>query len=52
MIKCAMTGHKASLHRACRLFNLSRSVYHYEHVLADDTVIKDVLNKLVEQYRY
>lgn len=40
----------ASVNRACRLLNISRSVYHYQPKLADDDAIKQRLNELANKY--
>ncbi len=39
------------MNRACRLFNISRSVYQYKPKLADDHEIKKTLTELAEKHR-
>lgn len=45
-----MQTHHISVHRACRLLNISRTVYGYECQQCDDTAIKQALLALAEKY--
>ena len=47
----AITVHSASVNRACRLLNMSRSSYHYKPKLANDHEIKVVLANLADKHR-
>lgn len=42
--------HQLSIHQACKLSNLSRSVYYYQQELKDDTEIITQLNELAEEH--
>jgi putative transposase len=46
----AIQAHAISINRACRLLNISRSVYHYEAKLADDEEIREALQGLSEKH--
>lgn len=46
----AITVHEISVNRACKLLNVSRSVYYYTPTLASDDEIKQVLSALAEKH--
>lgn len=50
MVDYVVVTHQASMNRACRLLNISRSVYHYQPTLNNDDGIKQVLNELATKY--
>ena len=50
LVKYAMTEHDASLKRACKLLNISRSVYQYKAKLTDDNKIKEALKDLAQKH--
>lgn len=50
MVDYVLQTHKASLLRACRLLNLSRSVYAYQRTLSDDEEIRKALKELAEKH--
>lgn len=49
-MKYVVEVHGSSENRACRLLNISRSLYHYVPKLADDEAIKKQLKVLSERY--
>lgn len=52
MVHYAIKTHQASVHRACRLFGLSRTVYEYEpKKKKDDVQIKEKLLKLANEHK-
>lgn len=46
-----MQAHEVSENRACRLLNISRSVYRYERQLSCDDEIRQMLNELAARHR-
>jgi len=46
----AIKEHQISINRACKLMNLSRSVYHYKSTSVEDTEINQVLKELAEKH--
>lgn len=51
MADFAIKTHEVSVNRACKLLNISRSVYRYEPKLANDIEIKQMLKELAEKHR-
>lgn len=50
LVDYAIRMHEVSVNRACKVLNVSRSVYHYELKLAPDEEIKQELNRLAEKH--
>lgn len=50
MAEYAMNKYEVSEHRACRLLNLSRTVYRYEKKDCHNEEVKVVLNSLIEKH--
>lgn len=51
LVNYAVETHSSSLYRACKLLEISCSVYGYQRVLNEDAEIKEALLKLAEKYR-
>lgn len=51
MADYVLKAHQASVNRACKLLNISRTVYHYKAKSVKDVEVKQTLKELAEKHR-